>query len=293
VNKITDYNPVVEVLTKVELIKIKKTRTFAETVVAIDGSKGVTGRLVDGDYLNTGEVNPIRGFDAFVGDNVYPEMGQRVGGTNNFVDADSVFVDIIGSNNNVSDSRQVSLINSDSNAVYSSDKVSMVNTSGSVVNYGSQNISLVNSSGIIVGANVRNVSVVNSSGVTVDTSNTIVKSNVFEVEGRITEGGVKVYNARGSQTGVAAPTITIYSPNTIGNISWSYSSAGNYVGTLTGAFPSDRTTCLVTNGYSAGNVGYVTMNRLTDNTVSLRTFDTAGTPADDILASASIKIETE
>ena len=49
----------------------------------------------------------------------------------------------------------------------------------------------------------------------------------------------KVYTALLNQTGVAAPVPTILE-NTLGNIVWSYVAAGNYKGTLTGAFLQNK-----------------------------------------------------
>lgn len=49
-------------------------------------------------------------------------------------------------------------------------------------------------------------------------------------------GPYKVYTATMTQTGTNAPTVTILH-NTIGNIVWTRTAEGNYIGTLTGAFP--------------------------------------------------------
>ena len=50
----------------------------------------------------------------------------------------------------------------------------------------------------------------------------------------------KVYTALLTQTGTNAPVATILE-NTVGNIVWSYDSTGEYLGTLTGVFISDKT----------------------------------------------------
>lgn len=52
----------------------------------------------------------------------------------------------------------------------------------------------------------------------------------------------KVYSATISQVGINPPTVTILE-NDIGNIVWEYLAAGNYTGTLVGAFPVGR--CLI------------------------------------------------
>ena len=53
----------------------------------------------------------------------------------------------------------------------------------------------------------------------------------------------KSYVALISQTGTAAPTVTVLE-NTIGNIVWTRFAAGDYRGTLTGAFTSGKVFCL-------------------------------------------------
>ena len=56
----------------------------------------------------------------------------------------------------------------------------------------------------------------------------------------------KVYSALITQSGTASPTAIIFE-NTIGNIVWSYSSVGNYIATLTGAFPIDEVLLFINN----------------------------------------------
>jgi hypothetical protein len=56
----------------------------------------------------------------------------------------------------------------------------------------------------------------------------------------------KVYSALITQSGTASPTAIIFE-NTIGDIVWSYSSVGNYIATLTGAFPIDQVLLFLNN----------------------------------------------
>jgi hypothetical protein len=50
----------------------------------------------------------------------------------------------------------------------------------------------------------------------------------------------KVYTALLTQSGTSAPTATILENTLGGDIVWSYTSPGNYLGTLSGAFPIDK-----------------------------------------------------
>lgn len=49
------------------------------------------------------------------------------------------------------------------------------------------------------------------------------------------------YEALLTQTTTSAPVATILSNNMSGDIVWSYSAVGQYIGTLTGAFPAGKT----------------------------------------------------
>ena len=84
----------------------------------------------------------------------------------------------------------------------------------------------------------------------------------------------KIYTAILSQNGTGAPSANILE-NTIGNIVWSYSSAGSYLATLAGAFTSQKTFFYVSSqaGYNAGGQLYIqnirTLTRITDGIVGL------------------------
>jgi hypothetical protein len=61
------------------------------------------------------------------------------------------------------------------------------------------------------------------------------------VENKISDTGYKVYTALLTQTGTNAPVATVLQ-NTLGDdIIWSYSGTGSYLGTLAGAFTSQKT----------------------------------------------------
>ena len=84
----------------------------------------------------------------------------------------------------------------------------------------------------------------------------------------------KVYTAILSQSGTNAPSANILE-NTIGNIVWSYSSAGNYLATLEGAFTSQKTFFYVSSqaGYNTPAQIYTqyirNLTRITDGIVNL------------------------
>jgi len=54
----------------------------------------------------------------------------------------------------------------------------------------------------------------------------------------------KRYIALLTQSGTDAPVATVLE-NTLGDIAWTYSTVGVYVGTLAGAFPADKVLCFV------------------------------------------------
>ncbi len=55
-----------------------------------------------------------------------------------------------------------------------------------------------------------------------------------------TPGGVKVYRALLTQTGMDAPTATVLQNTLGGTVVWTYANDGTYIGTLVGAFPEGK-----------------------------------------------------
>lgn len=90
----------------------------------------------------------------------------------------------------------------------------------------------------------------------------------------------KSYVARHIQSSTDAPTTTPVGFNDIGNIVWSRSGTGEYIGTLTGAFIESKTIILSENGSASINTGG-SIRRVSDNEVQLRTFS-AGSPSDGV-----------
>lgn len=80
------------------------------------------------------------------------------------------------------------------------------------------------------------------------------------------------YVALVSQTGTNNPTKTILE-NSIGAIVFTYNVAGNYIGTLSGAFPAAKT---FLNIQPIKGVTVASITRLTDNTFEIDTVSTNG-----------------
>lgn len=69
--------------------------------------------------------------------------------------------------------------------------------------------------------------------------------------------GPKKYVALLSQTVTDPPVATVLENTLGGTPVWTYHSTGQYLCTLTGAFPKEKTFCLVTYGYDWGNQAVV------------------------------------
>lgn len=98
----------------------------------------------------------------------------------------------------------------------------------------------------------------------------------------------KKYIATISQTGILDPIVTILE-NTIGDIVWTRTVAGDYRGTLTGAFPDQDSTYLM---LSNTNTGQVLISWLSANQIRIRTFDFAVNYIDGQLTYNTIEIRT-
>ncbi len=111
----------------------------------------------------------------------------------------------------------------------------------------------------------------------------------------------KVYTAILNQSSTNAPVPIILENTLGGTITWTRSLAGNYVGTLTGAFTEDKTVIFI-NGYNStvSNIQYETIAVWGDaDTIAVGTYklteqDSAGnllkTALDGVLYIASIEI---
>lgn len=102
----------------------------------------------------------------------------------------------------------------------------------------------------------------------------------------------KIYVALMSQAGVAAPTAVVLQ-NTIGNIIWSRSGAGVYVGTLNGAFTVNKTAVFPGGAPNSGaNAQLAQAYPIDVNTIGLASVTdfTTGGHGDGVLSSTAIEI---
>lgn len=91
--------------------------------------------------------------------------------------------------------------------------------------------------------------------------------------------GYLVYTALLTQTGTDAPVATVLENTLGGTVVWARSSAGEYSGTLNGAFPENKTWCGITNGYS--DADYIThMGRSDDDSVFVYVENDSFAPSD-------------
>ena len=100
---------------------------------------------------------------------------------------------------------------------------------------------------------------------------------------------IKVYTALVTQSGTAAPAVSTIK-NGIGSIVWTRVSAGNYSGTLTGAFTLNKVAVFVTPGNNASG-GTASIYRLSANVLKLLSFNSSSTAADAIFNGGSMRIE--
>jgi len=204
-NKITDYDPNIDKLTDVELIKIKNKQTFEQTSGTILGGGGTLFVPSGPDLsVSTSEVKPVKDRTAVVGQdgNAYlPEQGQRVSGQNNIIHPSASFVEVSGISNFVgSDTRYISLVNS----------------SGCIVDATAKNVSIVNSSGVIVSAGLVNVAAINSPPRTITESNIVYIGNqvfrnssttldILSIKVSLTAAQIKTINSVHVDTGIESP----------------------------------------------------------------------------------------
>ena len=93
-----------------------------------------------------------------------------------------------------------------------------------------------------------------------------------------------------TQVGTAAPTVTVLQ-NTIGNIVWTRVINGSYHGTLTGAFPANKTAVFVSRNATGPSPGYMYGSRyVTNDAVMVTSGSVISGPGDDYITDATIEI---
>lgn len=101
-------------------------------------------------------------------------------------------------------------------------------------------------------------------------------------------GSYLVYTALLTQAGTANPTATTLGTNSIGAIVWTRDSTGFYIGTLTGAFPANKTWFSIT--CEAGTTSVASLVRIDDNQVGLENFFTIDGVYQDEFTNKAIEI---
>lgn len=134
--------------------------------------------------------------------------------------------------------------------------------------------------GFVVGDN----QTVNESGIT--TTNLRVTESINGVSVAAMLPSYKKYIALISQTGINDPTVYVLE-NTIGNIVWTYDTAGSYIGTLIGQFIANKTMVFISGVYKGTSKGI----RKTDDEINIFTTENAtNTDADGLLDETAIEI---
>jgi hypothetical protein len=153
---------------------------------------------------------------------------------------------------------------------------------GNFQTYGIGNVIPSGLKGIVIGDNQS----VTESGLT--TTNLRVTETINGVSVNTIVPAYQKYIATISQAGTFDPTVTILE-NTIGNIVWTRIAAGQYEGTLTGAFPNlDKTYCMISQVNSSQGVYYI--NWTSANTIQIEWYDFSYTQLDSVLLYNTIEI---
>ena len=116
----------------------------------------------------------------------------------------------------------------------------------------------------------------------------VINQIVDEINAAIPIPNYKVYTALVSQTGITFDnTNVVVLENTLGGtIVLTYNSPGNYIGTLSGAFPEEKTWFPLQSGYPGGlRFGWNNINSM-----YLQTFDSAGNASNNLLYNTPIEI---
>ena len=104
----------------------------------------------------------------------------------------------------------------------------------------------------------------------------------------------KVYTALLTQVGTNAPTATVLENTLGGTIVWTYNTTGQYVGTLSNAFPVNKTFAVIQNNanQSGGYTNEFSFGRFTDSTLFLNTqrSDSTSTGVNNLLYYTSVEI---
>lgn len=109
--------------------------------------------------------------------------------------------------------------------------------------------------------------------------------------GTLSWDGAKKYIALLTQTGTNAPTATVLENSLGGTVVWTRTGAGDYLGTLTGAFSQTKTHIIFQAYQDVSGNNINTIARQDNDKIFINTRDGAGAGADDILYYTSIEIK--
>ena len=205
VNKIMDFNPIANDLTKVELLKIKDYDDYVAANPAVTaittnfGDPTLTGRMFGGVSSNVGLSNSL-----VVGDNnVSRSAGSVISGTGNTVESDSY---------------KISMVSTDYSSVgVGCSGVALTSCSGCEVGYESYGIALTNCFDVIVEAGVHDFVGINL----VNESITSADNGTTRLGGEVVNFGVTTETQTASFT--VDPDINVYYIDcTAGNVTATY-----------------------------------------------------------------------
>lgn len=126
---------------------------------------------------------------------------------------------------------------------------------------------------------------VNLDAVEFEINNALVTEKITR---KLIRGNYKIYVALISQSGQVDPTIDAILENTIGNIVWTRNSKGEYVGTLNGAFTTNKVICFA--GVNNGVLSSVQLIPSSVNEINLKTINLYSNFEDNLLSNTSIEI---
>lgn len=110
----------------------------------------------------------------------------------------------------------------------------------------------------------------------------------YTTEGGDTPTGLKTYKALITQSDENAPVAIVLQNTFENNIIWTRTGIGTYIGTLTGAFTTNKTYTIVSN--NASLIAAILINRASANTIEITTGLVDNTPLDSSLNNTSIEI---
>jgi hypothetical protein len=100
----------------------------------------------------------------------------------------------------------------------------------------------------------------------------------------------KSYFASISQSGTSAPTVDRLLENTIGNITFSYQSTGEYLVNSDGLFINNKTTIVLSTGRAVSSSGILGAQYASNNALLLYSFNNLGASTNSIITFATLEI---